>query len=189
MENNKTYIYINIIILWCQGFGQEFFFVSAQECDSRNWDSRSNSFVRAPPLRGAAPTPLALPCPFRTSTRTRADAERDIREVDKIPHVEEEFRRFWLNLNVCSAWMIYKIGIISKRYLIMFGILRWHTLERLFLCCTFLLVRLVSCSAFIVSFLLVLLIVSCPFSCFLQIWFFCAANTILNFFDFFFLIV
>ena len=31
-----------------------------------------------------------------------------------------------MNLNVCNAWMIYKIGIISKRYLIMFGILRWH---------------------------------------------------------------
>ena len=33
-----------------------------------------------------------------------------------------------MNLNDCNAWMIYKIGIISKRYLIMFGILRWHTL-------------------------------------------------------------
>ena len=48
-------------------------------------------------------------------------------KVAKIPLVKEEFRRFWLNLNVCSAWMIYKIGIISKRYLIiMFGILLWH---------------------------------------------------------------
>ena len=42
----------------------------------------------------------------------------------------------------------------------MFGILRWHTLERWFLCCTFLLVRLVSFSAFIVLFLLVLPVVS-----------------------------
>ena len=33
---------------------------------------------------------------------------------------------FWLNLNGCNAWMIYKIGIISKRYLTMFGILRRH---------------------------------------------------------------
>ena len=87
------------------------------------------SFVRAPPS-GAAPTPLALPCPFRTSTRTRTDAERDKREVAKIPHVEEEFRKIRLNLNVCNAWMVYKIGIISKRYLIMLGNLRWHTLER-----------------------------------------------------------
>ena len=77
-------------------------------------------------LRGAAPTPLALPCPFRTSTWTRTDAERDKREVAKIPHVEEEFREFWLHLDVCNAWMIYKIGVISKRYVIMFGILRWH---------------------------------------------------------------
>ena len=118
------------ILLWCQGFGQEFFFVSAEVCVSRNWNSRSNiaSFERR--LRGAAPTPFALPCPFRTSTWTRTDAERDKREVAKIPHVEEEFRKFRLNLNVCNAWMIYKISIISKRYLIMFGILRWHTLER-----------------------------------------------------------
>ena len=38
--------------------------------------------------------------------------------VAKMPHVEEEFRIIRLYLNVCSAWMIYKIGIISKRYLI-----------------------------------------------------------------------
>ena len=37
------------------------------------------SFERRPP--GAAPTPLALPYPFRTSTLTRIDAERDKREV------------------------------------------------------------------------------------------------------------
>ena len=58
------------------------------------------------------------------------DAERDKREVAKKPHVEEKFREFWLNLNVCNAWMIYKIGIVSKRYLIVFEILRWHNLER-----------------------------------------------------------
>ena len=61
---------INIykILIWCQGFGQEFFFISAEVCDSRNWNFRSNiaSFERR--LRGTAPTPLALPCPFRTST-------------------------------------------------------------------------------------------------------------------------
>ena len=32
-------------------------------------------------LRGAAPTPLALPYPFGTSTFTRIDSERDKREV------------------------------------------------------------------------------------------------------------
>ena len=59
-------------------------------------------------LRRAAPTPLALPCPFRTSTGTRTDAERDKRELAKMPHVEKDLPRFWLYLNVCSAWMIYK---------------------------------------------------------------------------------
>ena len=63
----EIHIYIYKILLWCQVFGQEFF-VSAEVCDSRNWNSRWNiaSFERR--LRGAAPTPLALPCPFRTST-------------------------------------------------------------------------------------------------------------------------
>ena len=69
----------------------------------------------------------------------------------------------------------------------MFGILRWHTLERLFFCCTFLLVRLVSCSAFIVfvsarfaSYLLLLDLsaASCKFGF--------SANTILNFFAIFY---
>ena len=36
------------------------FSVSASVCDSRNWNCRSNSFVRER-LRGAAQTPLALP--------------------------------------------------------------------------------------------------------------------------------
>ena len=47
------------------GFGHEFFSVSAKVCDSRNWNSRSNSsFERR--LLGAAQTSLALPYPFRT---------------------------------------------------------------------------------------------------------------------------
>ena len=51
-----------------RGIGQEFSFVSASVCDSRNWNSRSNiaSFERR--LRGEAQTPLFLPYPFRTST-------------------------------------------------------------------------------------------------------------------------
>ena len=61
-------IHIYEIILWCQGFGQEFFFVSAQVCDLRNWNCRSNTASFERRLRGAAPKPLALPCPFRTST-------------------------------------------------------------------------------------------------------------------------
>ena len=59
-------------------FGPEFF-VSALVCDSRNWNSRSNMAWFERRLRGAAPTPLALPCPFRTSTLTRTGAERDER--------------------------------------------------------------------------------------------------------------
>ena len=39
-------------------------------------------------LWGAAPTPLALPYPFRTSPWTRMDAERDKREARKILHLE-----------------------------------------------------------------------------------------------------
>ena len=76
-------------------------FVSAEVCDSRNWNSRSNIAWFERRLRGAAPTPLALRCPFRTSTSTRTDAERDKREVAKIPHVEEEFRRFRMYLSLC----------------------------------------------------------------------------------------
>ena len=38
-------------------FGQGFFFVSATVCDSRNWDSRSNSFVRAPSSGGGSNAP------------------------------------------------------------------------------------------------------------------------------------
>ena len=50
------YIYVYNHSLF-QGFGQEFFFVSAQVCNSRNWNSRSNSFVRAPALGGGSNAP------------------------------------------------------------------------------------------------------------------------------------
>ena len=113
-DDQFQYVYIRIykIILWFQGFGQEFF-LSRPKYAIRGTGilGRIASFERR--LRGAATTPLALPCPFRTSTWTRTDAERDKREIAKIPYVEKEFRRFWLNLNVCSARMIYKSGIIS----------------------------------------------------------------------------
>ena len=177
------YIYSGVykIIIWFQGFGQELFFVSAQVCDSRNWNSRSNSYVRAPPSGGGsnAPRPaVSVPHINVNADRCRVRQARSCKNTACRGGISE----IWLNYNVCSAWMIYKIGIVSKKNLITFGILRWHTLERLFLCCTFLQVRLVSCSAFIVLLLLVSPVVSCPFSCFLQKWVFCAANTILNFF-------
>ena len=113
-------LYINKILLWCQEFGQEFIFVSAEVCDSRNRNFRSNIASFEHRLRRVAPTPLAMPCPFRT-TLTRTNAERDKREVAKYRMSRRnfgEFRRFWLNVNVCNAWMINKIGIISKRYLL-----------------------------------------------------------------------
>ena len=45
----NIYIYIYICDhSFFRGFGQEIFFVSPSVCDSRNWNSRSNSFVRAP---------------------------------------------------------------------------------------------------------------------------------------------
>ena len=33
------------MIILSGGFGQEFFFVSASVCNSRNWNSRSNRFA------------------------------------------------------------------------------------------------------------------------------------------------
>ena len=56
-----------------------------------------------------------LPCPTRSMTRT--DAER---EVAKLLHFEEVILRLRLYLDVYSAWMISKIGIISKRQLLCF---------------------------------------------------------------------
>ena len=46
------------------GFGQEFVSVSASVCDSRNWNSRTNSFVRAPSSGGSpnAPWPGSGTC-------------------------------------------------------------------------------------------------------------------------------
>ena len=81
MALTRLSVYIFIRSFFFSGIWSGVFFVSAQVCNSRNWNCRSNSFVRA---------------------------ERDKREVAKISHVEEELRRFWLYLNVCSAWMIYK---------------------------------------------------------------------------------
>ena len=51
-----SYIYIQNRSLF-QVFGQEFFFVSASVCDSRNWNSRSNRFVRAPASGGGSNAP------------------------------------------------------------------------------------------------------------------------------------
>ena len=50
-------------------------------CSELEFLGQIASFERR--LRGAAPTPLALPYPFGTSTWTRMDAERDKREARK----------------------------------------------------------------------------------------------------------
>ena len=82
-------------------------------------------FVRAPPSGGGSNAPRpAVSVPHIDVNADGCQARR-ARSCKK-PHVEDEFRRFWLNLNVCNAWMICKFGIVSKRYLLMFGILRWH---------------------------------------------------------------
>ena len=58
-----------------------------------------------------------LPCRIRSAPRHergRMPGETS-EKLQIISHVEEQFLRFWLYLNACSAWMIYEIGIISKR--------------------------------------------------------------------------
>ena len=50
-------VYITRYHSFFEGFGQDFFFVSASVCDSRDWNSRSNSFVRAPSSGGGSNAP------------------------------------------------------------------------------------------------------------------------------------
>ena len=62
-----TYIYIYKIIFWFQGFGQDFILARPKYAiRGTGILGQIASFERR--LREAAPTPLALPCPFRTST-------------------------------------------------------------------------------------------------------------------------
>ena len=89
----KTYTYIykymNIykILLWCHVlFGQEFF-VSAEVCDSRNWNSRSNTAWFERRLRGVAPRPS--PCRVRSAHR---------RERGRVPsETSEKFQKYGLS--------------------------------------------------------------------------------------------
>ena len=103
-------------------FGQEFF-VSASVCDSRTgilgriWLGSSAAFGGR----------LQRPSPCRVRSAHRRQRGRAPSETSECRGgISEKL----LHLHGCNAWMIYKIGIISKRYLIMFEILRWHTLER-----------------------------------------------------------
>ena len=66
-DSARKYIYIYKTILWFQGFGQDFFsFWPKYAIRGTGILGQIASFERR--LRGATPTPLALPCPFRTST-------------------------------------------------------------------------------------------------------------------------
>ena len=60
--------------------GEELFFVSASIWKSRDFLGQIASFDHR--LRGAAPSPLTLPHPFRTWPGTGMEAERDKREVN-----------------------------------------------------------------------------------------------------------
>ena len=56
MESTEIYMYI-YDHSFLGGFGEDFCFVPASVCDSRNWNSRSNSFVRAPSSGGGSNAP------------------------------------------------------------------------------------------------------------------------------------
>ena len=66
-----------------------------------NFLGQVGSFERR--LRGAAPTPLSLPYPFRTSTSTGMGAERDKREVANILYFGEVLSSLRLYLDTCRA--------------------------------------------------------------------------------------
>ena len=53
-------------------------------------------------LRGAVPTPVALPYPFRTWTGSSMGAERDKREVAKMLYFEEVLSSLRLDLDASA---------------------------------------------------------------------------------------
>ena len=63
---HAVYIYIKTLFV-VRDLVRSFFSVSAQVCDWRNWNSRSNSFVRAPPSGGDSNRPS--PCRVRSAHR------------------------------------------------------------------------------------------------------------------------
>ena len=79
----RTYLYVIYDLCFWGGFGQEFFFPSRSQYAILGTGilGQIASFERR--LRGAAQTPLALPCPFRTWPGSGTWAERDRREVRK----------------------------------------------------------------------------------------------------------
>ena len=110
---------INIyqIIPWCHGLWSGVFCLGLSMRFAELKFSVEYSLVRAPPWGGGSNDPRPAVSVPHIDVNADGCRARDKREVAKIPHVcRGEFRRFWLYLNVCNAWMIYKIGIIPSCY-------------------------------------------------------------------------
>ena len=110
-----------------RGFGQEFFSDSASVCDSRNWNSRSNSFVRAPSSGGGSNAPRpAVSVPHLAGIGWPGSgtwAERDKREGRKflyfgryMPELFLDLGIYMQSLNEKNIWenIYFHLSIISK---------------------------------------------------------------------------
>ena len=111
-----AYIYIIYIYIYDLSFlfGQQFFFVSASVCDSRNWNPRSNRFVRSPSSGGGSNAPRPALSVRHLDVNADGCWARKTRSCKNIVFWNVIFR-LRLYLDVCSVWMISKFGIISKR--------------------------------------------------------------------------
>ena len=128
---NPGVIKISIILLWCQVYGQEYFCLGRSMRFAELEFSVEYNLVRAPPSWGGSNTPR--PAVFVPHIDVNADGCR-ARQARSSKNTAcrggiSEISDVSLD-HVGNAWMIYKIGIISKRYLMVFGVLRWHNLER-----------------------------------------------------------
>ena len=134
---------------------QGLFSVSASVCDSRNRNSRSNSFVRAPFPGGGSngPRPAASVPHLPGRDRVRALAERDKREDKREArkflyfgrYTPELFldlgiRRSMQILNEKNNWenIFFQVGIISNlaSYFVPTTLSSWSYLEAFGLLCT-----------------------------------------------------
>ena len=88
-----------IILFWGDSVSS---FFSASICDSRNWNFRSNSFVRAPSSGGGSNAPRPA-YPFRTWPGSGTWAERDKREVRKFLYFGRQTPELFLDLGICRA--------------------------------------------------------------------------------------
>ena len=136
--NLFTHILIYIRSLFSRGFGQEFVFVSAPVLDSRNWNSRSNRFVLPPSSGGGsnAPRPaLSVPHLDGNAGGCRARQARSRKNIacrGWIPEILVLSSRLQ-RLDALQIWHHFQTVVAS---IVVFWIVRWHTLERLF-CLTY----------------------------------------------------